>query len=79
MDCQMPEMDGFETTYQIRSGVAGTQNQDIPIIAMTASAFQEDRKKCFESGMNDYLAKPFKKNTLMAILEKWPQRPLMES
>ena len=71
MDCQMPEMDGFETTRQIRSGTAGVEYRTIPIIAMTASAFQEDQRKCMESGMDDYLAKPIKKNTLRAILEKW--------
>ena len=71
MDCQMPEMDGFETTRQIRSGTAGDKYRTIPIVAMTASAFQEDQRKCMQSGMDDYLAKPIKKNTLMAILEKW--------
>jgi CheY-like chemotaxis protein len=74
MDCRMPEMDGFEATRQIRSSAApGAQ---VPIVAMTASAFAEDRGACLTSGMNDYLAKPVRLPELSAKLEFWlSQRP----
>ena len=71
MDCQMPEMDGYEASQQIRAGKAGKRNQNIAIIAMTASAMKGDREKCLEAGMNDYLAKPIKAAALAEILKKW--------
>jgi len=71
MDCQMPRMDGFQATQQIRLGKAGTINQGIPIIAMTANAMKGDREKCLESGMNDYLSKPIEPDLLQAALIKW--------
>jgi signal transduction histidine kinase/DNA-binding response OmpR family regulator/HPt (histidine-containing phosphotransfer) domain-containing protein len=65
MDCQMPEMDGYETTRRIRSG-----NQPQPyIIALTAHAMQGDRERCLEAGMNDYLPKPLKIADLLAALD----------
>ncbi|MGI8961108.1 MAG: ATP-binding protein [Bryobacteraceae bacterium] len=74
MDCQMPEMDGFEATRQIRSGAA--REAQVPIVAMTANAFAEDREACLTSGMNDYLAKPVRLPELSAKLEFWlSQRP----
>jgi signal transduction histidine kinase/ActR/RegA family two-component response regulator len=74
MDCQMPEIDGFEATRQIRSRVAF--GAKIPIIAMTANAFAEDREACLASGMDDYLAKPVRLAELSAKLELWlSQRP----
>ncbi len=71
MDCQMPVMDGYEATRLIRDSGSGVKNAAVPIIAMTANAMQGDREKCLLSGMDDYLAKPIKPQTLMAALEKW--------
>jgi CheY-like chemotaxis protein len=68
MDMQMPKMDGLAATRQIRE-IAGYA--EIPIIAMTANAFSEDRDRCLAAGMNDYLVKPFKPEDLFAILLRW--------
>lgn len=68
MDVQMPEMDGLEATRVIRK--RKPENGPI-IIAMTANAMPEDRQKCIESGMNDYLSKPFKPKDLQGLLEKY--------
>lgn len=65
MDVQMPEMDGFETTRRIRK-YRDKQKALVPIMAMTADALVEERKKCFEAGMNDYLSKPFKQAELLS-------------
>jgi signal transduction histidine kinase/DNA-binding response OmpR family regulator len=67
MDIQMPEMDGYEATRQIRSRGYG----DIPIIAMTANAMKGDKELCLEAGMNDYLSKPIKRELVFQILERW--------
>lgn len=71
MDCQMPEMDGYEATHQIRAGTAGQNYLEIPIVAMTANAMLGDRQKCLEAGMNDYLSKPIDFEPLAAMLHKW--------
>jgi CheY-like chemotaxis protein len=71
MDCQMPEMDGFEATERIRKGEAGEKNAVIPIVAMTAHAMKGDRERCLASGMNDYLAKPVQPALLGATIAKW--------
>jgi CheY-like chemotaxis protein len=64
MDCQMPEMDGYEATMRIRQGEAGSQHKLIKIIALTANAMKGDREQCISSGMDDYLKKPFIRDDL---------------
>src|SRR5205823_3105709 len=71
MDCQMPEMNGYEAAARIREPQSGVRNPSIPIIALTAHAMTGDREKCLVAGMNDYLAKPFRPEKLAAILKKW--------
>jgi len=67
MDVQMPEMDGLEATKAIREKGFDT----VPIVAMTANAMKGDREKCLESGMNDYITKPIKRELVFEVLEKW--------
>jgi signal transduction histidine kinase len=69
MDCQMPELDGYETTRRIRQ--RRHPSSRIPVIALTAHALEGDRQKCFASGMDDYLSKPFRERDLEEILERW--------
>jgi len=71
MDCQMPEMDGYEATRAIRSGDAGEQYKRIPILAMTANAMQGDKDKCLASGMNAYLSKPVNPEQLLNKLKQY--------
>jgi signal transduction histidine kinase/CheY-like chemotaxis protein len=71
MDCQMPVMDGYTATKNIRNGDAGDHNRDITIVAMTANAMQGDREKCINAGMNDYLSKPIDEKLLTECLVKW--------
>ena len=73
MDCQMPEMDGYEATRNIRAGKGGESNKNIPIIAMTASAMLGDKEKCLAAGMNDYLSKPLETDELEKMLSIWLQ------
>lgn len=70
MDVQMPEMDGLEATRQIRSMETGT-GRHVPIIALTAGAFKEEREKCFAAGMDDFLTKPVEKEKIVSVLEKY--------
>jgi two-component system sensor histidine kinase/response regulator len=67
MDLQMPEMNGLDAAKAIRE--AGFY--EIPIIAMTASAFARDRKMCLDAGMNDFIAKPLKQAELLDMISKW--------
>lgn len=69
MDIQMPVMDGYEATRQIRA-LNSSYAKNIPIIAMTANAFDEDRSKAFEAGMNEHLAKPIYVNKMFDLLKK---------
>ncbi len=73
MDCQMPEMDGFEATRCLREKekAAGAGGRHLPVIAMTANALDGDREKCLEAGMDDYIAKPVRVEVLARVLADW--------
>ena len=71
LDVQMPDMDGLEATQKIRDPRSAVSNHQVPIIAMTASAMQEDRQRCLQAGMNDYLVKPVSLPALAQALDKW--------
>ncbi|MDH5229912.1 MAG: response regulator [Gammaproteobacteria bacterium] len=71
MDCQMPVMDGYQATAEIRRFVNENQINPIPIVALTANALAGDREKCLASGMDDFLPKPIKLDILKAMIEKW--------
>jgi len=71
MDCQMPVLDGYETTRAIRNGKGGEENKSITIIAMTANAMAGDREKTIEVGMDDYLSKPINHVKLKDMMIKW--------
>ncbi len=80
MDCQMPVMDGFAATAEIRrhEQQSGRQRM-LPIIAITANALQGDREACLAAGMNDYLSKPFSQQELGAVIGRWMALPLAAS
>ena len=71
MDCQMPEMDGFEATKAIRQHECEQGLARIPIIALTANAMEGDRDRCLQAGMDDHLSKPFTRALLRDIVERW--------
>ena len=71
MDCQMPEMDGYQATRAIRNGDAGEHYKNVTIIALTANAMQGDRDKCLNAGMSDYLTKPLDFEALQPKLQQW--------
>jgi two-component system sensor histidine kinase/response regulator len=68
MDCQMPEMDGYEATRELRRFEPNHPNRDIPVIAVTANALATDREKCRAAGMNTYLSKPIDREQLEQVL-----------
>lgn len=70
MDCQLPLMDGFETTAVIREQEM-VSNRHIPVIALTANAMRGDRERCLAAGMDDYVSKPFQPQDFQSILERW--------
>ncbi len=74
MDCQMPEMDGFEATQAIRSRETPL-GRHTPVIALTANAMAEDRERCLRAGMDDYIAKPVKRQELDEKLQAWLKKP----
>ncbi|HXI53336.1 MAG TPA: ATP-binding protein [Candidatus Saccharimonadales bacterium] len=74
MDCQMPEMDGFQATAAIRTEASAREGSDaprIPIVALTANAVSGDREACLAAGMDDYLAKPVQVEDLKRVLARW--------
>ena len=71
MDWQMPDMDGLEVTRRMRAGEAGPLGIAIPIVALTANAFAEDRAACLAAGMNDFLTKPVQSELLLATVRQW--------
>ncbi len=74
MDCSMPRMDGFAATRIIRSPDSRVLDHSIPIIALTAHAYKEDREKCFAAGMDDYLSKPILSRDLYAVISRWGKK-----
>ncbi|MEW6677146.1 MAG: ATP-binding protein [Pseudomonadota bacterium] len=72
MDMQMPAMNGIEATREIRSH---SRNLAVPILALTANAYDDDRQRCLEAGMNDHIAKPIQPDVFYETLLKWLSRP----
>jgi CheY-like chemotaxis protein len=71
MDCQMPEMDGFDATRAIRLFEKNNDRYRVPIVALTANAQEGDREECLAAGMTDFLPKPLKQEALRDILKKY--------
>ena len=71
MDIQMPQMDGFEATRRIRETEGTGEKVHVPIIAMTAQCMESDREKCYDVGMDDFIAKPVNKKDIQKILDKY--------
>jgi CheY-like chemotaxis protein len=73
MDCHMPGLDGYDVTRSVRG--ADGPNRDTPIVALSASAFAEDRQRAMASGMNDFATKPIELDSLRAVLARWSGKP----
>ena len=79
MDIMLPEMNGYQVTGEIRKlEKENNIEKPIPIIALTANTYDNDREKCFNAGMNEYLAKPFTSEQLIEVIQKfiWTDREL---
>jgi signal transduction histidine kinase len=74
MDWRMPGMDGLETTRRLRDGEAGSRASSLPVIGLTANAFEEDRQACLAAGMDDMLTKPVSRADLMRAVSRWAAR-----
>jgi len=75
MDCQMPIMDGYETTRYIREWEVSNGLERTPVIALTADVLPSTEHNCLESGMDDYLSKPVRKQNLRDVMERWVKLP----
>jgi CheY-like chemotaxis protein len=73
MDIQMPFMDGLEATRIIRKHI----NKKVPIIALTANEIKQEKDRCVQAGMNDFLMKPFDERDLVSIINKWIYKPAL--
>ncbi|MBN2369981.1 MAG: response regulator [Vicinamibacteria bacterium] len=71
MDCQMPEIDGYETVRRYRAWETASGRKRIPVIAVTAHALKDDREKALAAGMDDYVTKPVRATTLADVLDRW--------
>jgi CheY-like chemotaxis protein len=79
MDCQMPEMDGYAATREIRRLQAlSASPRGVVVIALTANTLEGDRGRCLEAGMNDFLGKPIRQQDLLAMLLRHTQKPPQE-
>jgi CheY-like chemotaxis protein len=74
MDCQMPEMDGYEATRLIRNWEREHGKKHLPIIALTANATKEDVRKCFDAGMDAYCSKPISPLAVIRLIEEWYEK-----
>ena len=79
MDCQMPVLDGYQATAAIREAEAAAGRSSQVIVALTANAMPEDRERCLAAGMDDYLSKPFTRDRLKDMLERWSSRQLAKT
>jgi len=73
MDCQMPELDGFDATRMLRRQESEAGCRRMPVIALTANAMSGDSERCLEAGMDDYVTKPYSRDKLLAVLARWTQ------
>ena len=76
MDCQMPVMDGYKATEEIRNPASKVLDHEVPVIAMTAHAMKGDRERCLDAGMDDYICKPVNPRELYDMIEKWITKPV---
>jgi len=74
MDCQMPVLDGFTACAALRQREAESGVPHLPVVALTANAMRDDRERCLAAGMDDYLAKPYRGEEILAVLERWLPR-----
>jgi CheY-like chemotaxis protein len=75
MDCQMPLLDGYETTRRLREREKEAGDDRVPVIALTANTMSGDRDRCMEAGMDDFIGKPIRAGELVEKLERWLGRP----
>ncbi len=73
MDCQMPVMDGYEATTEIRRQERALGLPEVPIVALTAHAFKGERERCLQCGMNDFLSKPFDEEDFFKMVQRWTE------